>query len=118
MKKFTALLFGTWVLAGCTSMDSEYGVGEYTLFPKAYVNEDPYDSIYHFGFNQGCESALSLKGVVDTEYMKDIALNNSDTRYNEGWDDGKTACDDGQRRLMESSHILAGEPKVAEENAY
>ncbi|MDO6706084.1 hypothetical protein [Photobacterium sp. 1_MG-2023] len=105
MWKVLGLCFGSVILAGCSGMDSAYGVGEYTLFPKAYVNDEPYDSIYHYGYNQGCESSLSLKGVIDTAYMKDIALKDSDTRYNEGWEDGKNACEDGLRRIMVTSRL-------------
>ncbi len=118
MKIISVMFFSFWILTGCSGMDSKYGVGEYTLFPEAYVNQEPYDSIYHYGFNQGCESALKLKGVAETTYMKDITLTDSDTRYDEGWEDGKTACNSGQRSIMESSKIRVGSQSVNSSTVY
>ncbi|MCM0148607.1 hypothetical protein KCN56_08540 [Photobacterium galatheae] len=118
MKTISAMLFSCWILTGCSGMDSEYAVGEYTLFPKAYVNQETFDSIYHYGFNQGCESALKLKGVADTTYMKDLTLTDSDTRYDEGWEDGKAACEHGLRSIMESSKIHAGSQSVNSMTVY
>lgn len=88
---------------GCSSSDYE----NYRLFPEEYVNEVEYDSIYYYGYNQGCESALNVKGMPDMDYLKDSTLDNSDTRFNEGWDAGNTACKDGIRRIMPSLIITA-----------
>ncbi|UTV29737.1 hypothetical protein [Photobacterium atrarenae] len=85
-------------LLGCSSSE----IDEYRLFPDEYVSEVEYDSIYYYGYNQGCESALNISGVADMDYLKDITLDNSDTRFNEGWEDGNTACEGGNRQIMPS----------------
>ncbi|MEJ2766355.1 hypothetical protein VV869_20580 [Photobacterium sp. MCCC 1A19761] len=99
-------VLGALVLAilGCSRSEME----EYRLYPDAYVSNVEYDSIYHYGYNQGCESSLNLSGSPDMDYQKDISLENSDTRFDEGWEDGKAACANGQRQLMPSL-IITGQ---------
>ncbi|PSW05132.1 hypothetical protein [Photobacterium lipolyticum] len=80
----------------CTSADYK----DYRLFPREYVSNEEYDSIYHYGYNQGCESALNTKGQTGMDYLKDVALDGSNTRFNEGWDAGNKACKEGVRRGM------------------
>jgi len=108
--RLTVIAILTVGVVGCSSSDYE----NYQLFPDEYVNDVEYDSIYHYGYNQGCESALNVKGQPDMDYLKDITLDNSDTRFNEGWDDGNTACKDGSRKLMPSLIITGG----AKQSAY
>ncbi|MGF1728115.1 hypothetical protein [Photobacterium kasasachensis] len=99
--KLTVIAIVALGVMGCSSSEVE----NYQLFPDEYVSNVEYDSIYHYGYNQGCESALNLKGQPDMDYLKDITLDNSDTRFNEGWDDGNAACKDGVRRIMPTSKI-------------
>ncbi|MGF1684447.1 hypothetical protein [Photobacterium minamisatsumaniensis] len=91
-------------LTGCTSSNIE----NYQLFPDEYVSDVKYDSIYHYGYNQGCESALNLLGLADMDYRKDDTLDMSDTRFNEGWEAGNQACTSG-RTIMPTSKILASQ---------
>lgn len=94
---------------GCSSSDYE----NYQLFPGEYVSDVEFNSIYHYGYNQGCESALSTKGIPDMDYMKDETLDNSDTKFNAGWDDGNQSCKDGVRRIMPSLKIMASNSETA-----
>ncbi|MCW8328534.1 hypothetical protein MD588_06910 [Photobacterium sp. SDRW27] len=96
--RLTAVALLTSGAIGCSSSDYE----NYQLFPDEYVYEVKYDSIYYYGYNQGCESALNAKGQPDMDYLKDETLDNSDTRFNEGWDAGNTACKEGVRKIMPS----------------
>ncbi|GAL02334.1 hypothetical protein JCM19237_5227 [Photobacterium aphoticum] len=104
-------------LMGCSTSEWESEWERYQLFPDAYTYDVPFDSIYHYGYNQGCETALSLLGVTDTEYQKDEALENSDTHYDQGWEDGKQACQQGVRALMPTSKIIPG-PITPDDNGY
>ncbi|CAG20317.1 hypothetical protein [Photobacterium profundum] len=81
---------------GCTSADYD----NYKFFPEEYVTNVKYDSIYHYGYNQGCESALKEKNVEDTEYQKDETFDGGLTRFNDGWDAGNAACKNGMRNVM------------------
>ncbi|MGF1687234.1 hypothetical protein L4C36_11160 [Photobacterium japonica] len=99
------LVFG---LLGCSSAEWENEWDRYQLLPDDYTYNVPFDSIYHYGYNQGCETALSVLGVTDTEYQKDVTLENSDTDYDQGWEDGKQACEQGVRNVMPTSRIVPG----------
>ncbi|PSW20680.1 hypothetical protein C9I98_07485 [Photobacterium sanctipauli] len=92
-------------LMGCSSSEFE----NYQLFPDEYVYDVEYDSIYHYGYNQGCESALNVLRVADMDYRKDTTLDNSDTRFNEGWGDGNQACQ-SVRMIMPTSKIMPSQP--------
>lgn len=80
----------------CTSADYE----DYRFFPREYVSNVEYDSIYHYGYNQGCESALNAKGQTGMDYLKDVTFDGSNTRFNEGWDAGNKACKEGVRAVI------------------
>ncbi|WP_299018002.1 hypothetical protein [uncultured Photobacterium sp.] len=92
---------------GCSSSDYE----NYQLFPDEYVSDVKYDSIYHYGYNQGCESALSTKSVPDMNYLRDATLDNKGTKFEQGWEDGQSACKDGVRRIMASLVVNANSSK-------
>lgn len=102
-RKATTIVFIASGIIGCSSSDFE----NYRLFPDQYASNVKYNSIYYYGYNQGCESALSSKVQDDMDYMKDETLDNSDTQFNEGWDAGYEACKDGVQRIMPSLVILA-----------
>lgn len=80
----------------CTSTDYE----GYRFFSEEYKSNVKYDSIYHYGYNQGCESALNAKGQAGVDYLKDETLDDGDTRFNEGWEAGNKACKDGVRQMI------------------
>ncbi|MGF1727120.1 hypothetical protein [Photobacterium nomapromontoriensis] len=92
------------LLMGCSSADWN----KYQLFPDEYTYNPPYDSIYHYGYNQGCETALNAKGLANTQSVKDATLDRSDTDYDAGWNAGNKACIGGQQVLMPSSRIMPG----------
>ncbi|ELR66848.1 hypothetical protein C942_04547 [Photobacterium marinum] len=95
-RRLIVIVMLTFGVFGCSSSDYE----NYQLFPEEYVSDVEYDSIYHYGYNQGCESALSTKGVPDMVYMRDITLDKQGTRFEQGWEDGNSACKDGVRIIM------------------
>lgn len=96
-------------ILGCSRSEIE----DYRLFPEAYVSTVEYDSTYYYGYNQGCESALNISGMPDMDYLKDATLDKSDTRFNEGWDDGHAACEGGSRQIMSSLRTTGQVPEVS-----
>ncbi|KHT63486.1 hypothetical protein RJ45_11790 [Photobacterium gaetbulicola] len=104
MKKtgyWAAIVILPVTILGCSSSELE----SYQLFPDDFVYDVPYDSIYHYGYNQGCDSALGVTGSYGKVFGKDETLDGSDTKFNQGWDDGNQACKSGMRVLMPTSFI-------------
>ncbi|WP_205626105.1 hypothetical protein [Photobacterium aquae] len=94
------------LMAGCSSSEWE----DYQLFPDPYEYDVKYNSIYHYGYNQGCESALYAKGVANTQSRTDSVLAGSQTRFDEGWREGNQACKNGLRVVMPTSLINGSSP--------
>lgn len=95
-KKLGLVCFATLMVTGCAHTTDD----GFRFVPDKYVSNVEYNSIYHYGYNQGCESALAKKGNDEAVYIKDPALDGSNTRFNEGWDDGEKACSSGSRKTI------------------
>ncbi len=66
------------------------------------VGNVEYDSLYHFGYNTGCRSAGQAKNdpnINDADSLKDEVLDGIG-EFDDGWDAGKQACEDGVSRSM------------------
>ncbi|MPY23273.1 hypothetical protein FM037_06150 [Shewanella psychropiezotolerans] len=84
---------------GCSSTTPE---PKPTQGIEAYIgvgNVD-YDSQYHFGYDQGCKSAITVKADGGSlTAFKDTTLDGLDS-FDEGWNAGTQACQDGMSRSM------------------
>ncbi|WP_144210814.1 hypothetical protein [Shewanella donghaensis] len=64
------------------------------------VGNVDYDSLYHFGYNRGCESAIAEKGSNQSvDSMKDTTLNGIDS-FEDGWRSGTENCNGGEYSPM------------------
>lgn len=105
MKKtgyWAAIVILPMTMLGCSSSDLE----NYQLFPDDYDYDVPYDSIYHYGYNQGCDNALGVTGNYGKVFGKDETLDGSDTKFNQGWDDGNLACKQANSRILMSTSFI------------
>lgn len=84
------------LIAGCTHT----GDGDIRFLPDQYVNKVEYNSLYHYGYNQGCESALAKVNVVGNTYSQDSTLINISTRFKSGWQQGYSACESGTEKML------------------
>lgn len=91
-------------LTGCSSSSS---TAPESLTSATYigVGNIEYDSLYHYGYNIGCRSAVAVKvdptNNVNVESMKDPVLDGL-TEFDKGWRSGVNACEDGISRSMYS----------------
>ncbi|WP_110457497.1 hypothetical protein [Shewanella algidipiscicola] len=91
-------------LTGCSTSS---GTAPESLTSATYigVGNVEYDSLYHYGYNIGCRSAVTVKinpaNNVDVESMKDPVLDGL-TEFDKGWRSGVKACEDGISRSMYS----------------
>ncbi|PSU09474.1 hypothetical protein C9I92_08015 [Photobacterium ganghwense] len=95
------------LLSGCANEPwpkYDYALDEYKLVPDDYEYDVPYNSIYHYGYNQGCASALRAQ-QTGNGMVKDETLDGTNTRFNAGWDAGNLACRNGLRVIMPTSKI-------------
>ncbi|ARD23602.1 MULTISPECIES: hypothetical protein [Shewanella] len=64
------------------------------------VGNVEYNSLYHFGYNTGCTSALAQKKSNETlESMKDKTLDGIDA-FDNGWKSGTETCNSGTFKSM------------------
>ncbi|MEC6815209.1 hypothetical protein [Photobacterium toruni] len=84
------------LLVGCTHTNN----GDMRFLPDQYVNTTEYDSLYHYGYNQGCDSALAKAQVVGYSYTQDVTLNSTSSRFSDGWQQGYSACEVGKEILL------------------
>lgn len=64
------------------------------------VGNVEYNSLYHFGYNSGCSSALTqLKSNQTLESMKDETLDGIDA-FDKGWKSGTETCNSGTFQSM------------------
>ncbi|WP_394205791.1 hypothetical protein [Shewanella waksmanii] len=66
------------------------------------VGNTEYTSLYHYGYNIGCRSAVAKsEGTYtgDVNSMKDEVLDGLD-QFDSGWDSGVQSCSDGVTRSM------------------
>jgi len=99
--RFVLLVLLSLSAIGCSSLISESRLEDKQNF-SAYIGVDnvDYNSQYHFGYNIGCQSAITAKGDGgDIESMKDVTLDGI-KQFDDGWSAGVTACHDGQFRSM------------------
>ncbi|OAN11111.1 hypothetical protein A3K86_19260 [Photobacterium jeanii] len=90
-------------LSGCTNSEMsniDTGLDNYQFLPDEYDVETEYDSIYYYGFNQGC----ALKTYRDTSgrlpVSVDPTLEGRSSKYSDGVEAGKKACADGVPRTI------------------
>lgn len=84
------------LVAGCTYTND----GDMRFLPDKHINNIEYNSIYHYGYNQGCESALATAKVVGYTYAQDMTLKERSIRFNQGWEQGYSACEVGKEKLL------------------
>lgn len=97
MQSRMILIFGVALsIAGCTHTSD----GDIRFLPDQYINNIEYNSIYHYGYNQGCESALAKAKVAGHAYNQDLTLNGTSMRFNEGWQQGYLACKAGKEKML------------------
>ncbi|PSU91720.1 hypothetical protein C0W42_03415 [Photobacterium kishitanii] len=84
------------LIVGCTHTDN----GDIRFLPDKYINNIEYNSIYHYGYNQGCESALAKAKVAGHRYNQDLTLNDTSMRFNKGWQQGYSACKAGKEKML------------------
>ncbi len=70
MNKLIVVFSAVVLIVGCTHTQ-ENG---FQFVREQYISKVQYNGIYHYGYNQGCESALAKRGVADQEYEKDQTL--------------------------------------------
>lgn len=95
--KLALVALVTLSVVGCSS-----SAPESTQNVEAYigVGNTDYDSQYHFGYNQGCKSAISVKADGgELASFKDKVLAGLD-QFDAGWSAGAQACQDGTSRSM------------------
>ncbi|WP_297476893.1 hypothetical protein [uncultured Photobacterium sp.] len=84
------------LVVGCTHTDD----GNIRFVPDEYISDVQYSSIYHYGYNQGCESALAKAKVAGHSYNQDITLENRSTQFTDGWQQGYSACEAGKEVML------------------
>ena len=84
------------LIAGCTYTNN----GDIRFLPDQYINNTEYNSLYHYGYNQGCESALATAKVAGHTYAQDMTLKETSIRFNQGWQQGYSACEVGKEKLL------------------
>lgn len=83
-------------VVGCSSSPTPQSSG------VIEVGNTDYTSLYHYGYNIGCRSAVaksSGEATGDLEAMKDEVLDGLE-QFDSGWDAGVQSCSDGQSRSM------------------
>ncbi|BAJ03394.1 hypothetical protein [Shewanella violacea] len=99
--KSTLALIGLVSLSvlGCSSTTPEPKVNQ-DIETYIGVGNIDYDSQYHFGYDQGCKSAITVKhnGGTLSEF-KDTILDGLGS-FDEGWNAGIQACQEGISRSM------------------
>lgn len=83
-------------MVGCTHTDD----GDVRFLPDQYVNNAEYNSLYHYGYNQGCESAQVKAKVRGHTYTQDVTLKGTSIRFDKGWQRGYSACEAGQEKRL------------------
>lgn len=96
INKFT-VVFVVLTLVGCTHTANN-GI---RFLPERYVSNVQHDSIYYYGYNQGCESAQAKRGNLSADFKKDSTLDASNSRFNKGWGDGMSACASGEMKVID-----------------
>ncbi len=96
--KLVAVVAMSIMMFGCSSSP------ETTQTEEQYIGigNVEYDSLYHFGYNTGCRGAAQAKNdsnINDVDSLKDDVLDGIDD-FDNGWDAGKKACEDGVSRSM------------------
>ncbi|OZS41812.1 hypothetical protein [Photobacterium sanguinicancri] len=91
------------LLVGCTNSsvnNIDTGLDNYQFLPDEYDVETEYNSIYFYGFNQGCRSKTydSESGRLPVEI--DSTLAKRSQKYNDGIEAGRKACEDGSPRTV------------------
>ncbi|WP_076540854.1 hypothetical protein [Shewanella sp. UCD-KL21] len=82
-------------LTGCSSAPQTNGET-----PVIKVGNVDYDSIYHFGYNRGCQSALLQSTSTESlDSMKDKTLNGINA-FEDGWRSGTQTCNGGEFKSM------------------
>jgi hypothetical protein len=95
--KLIAMVAVFFTAVGCTH-SSDNG---FRFVPDQYTSDVEYNSIYQYGYNQGCNAALEKIGKkTDVMIVKDTILDASNTRFNEGWNDGIRACASGTMKTI------------------
>ncbi len=97
MKNNITVVFFALMMFGCTHTANN-GV---RFLPDQYVSNVQHDSIYYYGYNQGCKSALAQRGNSNADFKKDSALDGSNSRFNMGWDYGMQACATGEMKVID-----------------
>ncbi|MFL9802068.1 hypothetical protein AB6C80_023380 [Vibrio cyclitrophicus] len=82
-------------LTGCSSAPQTNGE-----IPVIKVGNADYDSIYHYGYNRGCQSALLQSTSSESlDGMKDKTLNGINA-FEKGWRSGTQTCNGGEFKSM------------------
>ena len=94
--KMIAICSMALLVVGCTHTND----GEMRFLPGEYISDVKYNSIYHYGYNQGCESALAKAKVAGYSYNQDITLENRSIQFTDGWQQGYSACEAGKEVML------------------
>lgn len=84
------------LVVGCTHTDN----GNVRFLPDEYITDVKYNSLYHHGYNQGCESALAKAKVSGYSYVQDEILENQSMQFTDGWQQGYSACEAGKEVML------------------
>ncbi|MEC6824102.1 hypothetical protein C9I86_09845 [Photobacterium sp. NCIMB 13483] len=94
--KIIAICSMALFVVGCTHTDD----GEMRFLPDEYISDVKYNSIYHYGYNQGCESALAKANVAGYSHIQDMTLENRSKQFTDGWQQGYSACEAGKEIML------------------
>lgn len=96
--RLVILALFSMAVVGCANDDQR------ELASAPYIGEgnQEYESLYHYGYYRGCKNAYVMKQQKTELYgsvVKDTALDGLD-KFDDGWDAGLKACEDGVARSM------------------
>lgn len=96
--KGIVILSLSMMFSGCAYLEYVENLDdrEIGFFPDKYVSKVKNNSIYHYGYNQGCDAALAKLGVEPRAYVHDDTLTKTLTRFNKGWQAGFDACHEAE----------------------
>ncbi|MFT5790552.1 MAG: hypothetical protein ACI8SJ_002681 [Shewanella sp.] len=97
--QFAIIILASMVMVGCANSNYEK---EQTSAPYIGEGNQEYESLYHYGYYRGCKNAYVMKKQQQELYdsvAKDKALDGLE-RFDNGWDAGLKACEDGVSRSM------------------
>lgn len=92
------IILSSIVIVGCAN-DDQRGL---TSAPYIGEGNQEFESLYHYGYYRGCKNAYVTQQQQTELYgsvVKDTALDGLD-KFDDGWEAGLKACEDGIARSM------------------